>query len=219
MHTLNDISSIKTNLVESLEYEMRCKGTDNMDICATGQIVDMIKDLAQAEKDCMEKCYYESVVGAMDEYGFENEIEIEKNGRAGYDTRRYASGRYAPKGHGHYSPVHGYTPMHHPIQAHMPMTDYDEYDSMGYARNVTGKTSNPRMGYPMDEKSYEEYDKARRHYHETKDSNEKMKMEHHADQYIHDVTDSIRDMWDDATPEMKKKIKGDMSKLLAGMTV
>lgn len=213
MHTMNDISYIKTAMVEELAHDIRCKGLYNMDTCETGQIVDMIKDLAKAEKDCVEKTYYESVVGAMDEYGFENEIEIEKTGRAGYDTRRYASGRYAPKGHGHYSPVHGYTPTH-PMNPHMPMMDHEEHESMGYPN-----MSKSRMGYPMDTQSYHEYDKARKHYHETKDANEKIKMEHHADQYIHDVSDSIRDMWNDATPEMKKRIKGDMSKLLAEMAV
>lgn len=111
------------------------------------------------------------------------------------------------------APVHGYTPTH-PMNPHMPMMDHEEHESMGYPN-----MSKSRMGYPMDTQPYHEYDKARKHYHETKDANEKMKMEHHADQYIHDVSDSIRDMWNDATPEMKKKIKGDMSKLLAEMAV
>lgn len=213
MHTLNDISCIKTDLVEELNHELRCKGIYGVGTGEAGAIIDMIKDLAQAEKDCMEKTYYESVVGAMDNYGFENEIEIEKTGRAGYDTRRYASGRYAPKGHGHYSPVHGYTPTH-PMNPYMPMMDHEEHESMGYPN-----MSKSRMGYPMDHPSYQDFDKSRKHYHETKDPNEKMTMEHHADQYIHDVSETVRDIWHDATPEMKKKIKGDMSKLLAEMTV
>lgn len=216
MHTLNDISCIKTDLVEGLRCELMMKGLTGVDTCEAGQIVDMIKDLAQAEKDCMEKCYYESVVGVMDEYGFENEIEIENAGRAGYDTRRYASGRYAPKGHGHYSPVHGYTPMN----AHMPMTR--DNNSMGYLRSQSG--SRMRMGYPagtdgMYGKAYEEFDKSRRYYHESKDSNDKMIMNHHAEEHMKEVGETVRDIWSEADPEQKKKIKSDMSKLLAEMAI
>ena len=213
MHTLNDISEMKTNLVESLNYEMRCCGTDNMDICKTGQVVDMIKDLASAEKDCMEKCYYESIVEAMHEGG-----DYDHEERMGYNNRRYSSGRYAPAGKGHYAP--GYTPMH----PHMPMMDHDDF--MGYPRNITGNTSNPRMGYPMDYDkddkygdAYKEFDKSRRHYHESKGENDKMMMEHHADQHIKDIEASVKDIWNESSPEMKKKIKSDMSKLLAEMAV
>lgn len=209
MHTMGDISYIKTTLIDELAHDVRCKGLYSMDTCEAGQIIDMIKDLSQAEKDCMEKCYYESVVEAMDEYGFENETEIENTGRAGYDTRRYASGRYAPKGHGHYSPVHGYTPMN----AHMPM---------GYPRSQSG--SRMRMGYPEGAnsvygKAYEEFDRSRRYYHESKDSNDKMIMNHHAEEHMKEVGETVRDIWSEADPEQKKKIKSDMSKLLAEMAI
>lgn len=215
MHTLNDISCMKTNLVESLEYEMRCCGTDNMDICKTGQIVDMIKDLAKVEKDCMEKCYYEHVIHAMND--FEGEIEIEAEGRMGYDTRRYSSGRYAPKGKGHYSPVYGYTPMH-----------MGHEDRMGYPMSQTGPDKHMAMGrmgyipdYMMDESRHpiDEYAMSKRHYTETKDPNEKMKMDHYAKAHADETVESFKEIWNDASPEAKKDIKGKLSKLVAEMQV
>lgn len=210
MHTLNDISEIKTDLVEELKHELRCKGYEKMNAWEVGQVVDMIKDLAKTEKDCMEKCYYESVISAMHDHGFEDEFEVEAEGRMGYDNRRYSNGRYAPKGHGHYSPVHGYTPMN----SRMPMTN----------RSQTGSMSRSRMGYPeySDDRygnAYREFDKSRRYYHETKDSNQKMIMNHHADEHLQEIGETVRDIWSEADLEQKKKIKSDMSKLLAEMTV
>lgn len=215
MHTLNDISCMKQDLIEGLRYEMRCKGYSNMNIDETGQVVDMIKDLASAEKDCMEKCYYESVVMAMDEHGFENEHEIEAEGRYGYDNRRYSSGRYAPKGHGHYSPVHGYTPSH------------TYHSRMGYPTSQTGTTrrvTSGSMGYiPNDmmdlgqERYIDEYRESKRHYTETKDPNEKMKMDHFAKSHADETIESIKEIWYDANPEMKKDLKSKFSKLLAEM--
>lgn len=219
MHTLNDISCIKTELIEELMHELRCKGYYGVDTAEAGQVVDMIKDLASAEKNCMEACYYSAVIQAMDEHGFEGEFEIEAEGRMGYDNRRYASGRYAPKGHGHYSPVHGYTPMN----ARMPMKR--ESDRTGYPnRSQTGSMTRERMGYPdySDDRygnAYREFDKSRRYYHESKDPNQKMIMNHHADEHLHEIGETVRDIWSEADLDQKKKIKSDMSKLLAEMTV
>lgn len=212
MHTLGDISEMKTNLVQSLNYEMCCEGTNHMDIYKTGQVVDMIKDLASAEKDCMEKCYYENVINAMHQHDFEDEFEVEAEGRMGYDNRRYANGQYAPKGHGHYSPVHGYTP-----------------NRMGYPMSQTGTTKHTtmnRMGhYPSDpmldgvNSHLNDYRESKRHYTTTKDPNEKMKMDHFAKTYADETVESIKEIWHDADPEIKKELKGKLSKLLAEMQI
>lgn len=204
MHTLNDISCMKENLIRGLDYEMMCKGTDNMNVDTTGKIVDMIKDLAQAEKDCMEACYYKTVVGAMDEHGFENEHEIEEYGRMGYDTRRYSNGRYAPKGAGHYSPVHGYTPM---TMNHMPT--YKDHDF--------------RMGYPAPRGAYghsmDNYKNAKRYYTETKDPHKKEEMDQHAKDHVNETIYTFKEIWDDADVNLKRDMKGQLSKLVAEMQV
>ena len=212
MHSLNDISCMKENLVRGLDYDMMCKGTDHMDVDVTGKIVDMIKDLAQAEKDCMEKCYYETVVGAMVDHGFDNEHEIEKYGRMGYDTRRYSNGRYAPKGAGHYSPVRGgYTPM---TMDRMPpyMMNQDEMSPHEY-----------RMGYPAPRGAYghsmDNYKNAKHYYTETKDPHKKEEMDQHAKDHVNETIYTFKEIWEDADPNLKRDMKGQLSKLVAEMQI
>lgn len=98
MEKLKDLNELKHKLLDAVKAEVS-KGVENVDTEELGEVVDMIKDLASAEKDCMEACYYELVCEAMDD----GESE-----RMGYDRWRYASGRFAPKGRG--SRVRGYLP-------------------------------------------------------------------------------------------------------------
>lgn len=212
MHTLNDISCIKTDLIEELKHELRCKGFHGVETMEIGQIVDMIKDLAQTEKDCMKACYYGAMVDEM--YGEEH------NERMGYDHWRYSSGRFAPTGKGHYS--RGYTPMD-------PMHIPPHMDRMGYPTSQTGTTKRAtagRMGYIPDEmmggrysRPFDDYKEAKRFYTETKDPHEKEKMDHHAKEHVEEAVDSFREIWDDANPELKRDMKGKLSKLLAEMQI
>lgn len=211
MHnTLNDIACMKDTLIRGLDYELMSKGFHGTSTAEAGQIVDMIKDLAQAEKDCMEACYYKSVVGAMDDYGFENEHEIEDYGRMGYDTRRYSNGRYAPKGAGHYSPVHGYTPMH--MNGHIPSQMMDNSSPHEY-----------RMGYPAPKGAYghsmDNYKNAKRYYTETKDPNKRHEMDQHAKDHVNEAIFTFKEIWGDADPELKRDMKGQLSKLVAEMQI
>ena len=91
-----EIGAIKKDLIKIFDSEIHRKGVDDLDTKDCGEVVDMIKDLAEAEKACMEACYYETIVKAMekaDEDGEEDE-------KMGYNARHYASGRFAPKGRG-----------------------------------------------------------------------------------------------------------------------
>ena len=103
-----------------------------------GKVIDMIKDLAEAEEKGWKACYYKTIIDDMYSY--------DQNDRMGYDNWRYSSGRFAPKGKGHYSGFTApYVSMPEPI-----MTD--------------------RMGY------YEEYVEAKDHYHSTHSTDDKNKM-------------------------------------------
>lgn len=95
--------------------EITTKGACNVDTREMGAVVDMIKDLAEAEKAVWEKCYYKEVVEAMKEAD-EFEEMVYKEGRAGYDRWRNSHGRFAPRGHGHETSMamatgrHGFIP-------------------------------------------------------------------------------------------------------------
>lgn len=71
---IDKICKMKDKLCEYAHRQMQ-QGLDRVDTREMGAVIDMIKDLAEAEKSCMEADYYESVVEAMEEGG----------GRYGYD--------------------------------------------------------------------------------------------------------------------------------------
>lgn len=150
-------------------------GSGNVNIDEAGKIVDMVKDLACAEKDALiakemrkaheddeaEKKYIRKMLKEenkdefkryMEEYGDEGE-------RRFYDDWRYASGRFAPKGRGSYEPRRsgrrrGYVePMYHMtpemMREHDPeyWRDMDRMDGKMYYTPMGGSNSgNMSMG-------------------------------------------------------------------------
>ena len=116
-----------------------CKSVEEIDTKELGEVVDMVKDLSEAE-------YYSRISKAMEESEKEDEEEAkrimremkeqygeEEGERRFYDNYRYANGRFAPKGRG--TRRRGYAePLYH-----MPM-DYD------YDRDLDRMTGN-RMYY------------------------------------------------------------------------
>lgn len=106
MDKLKDIREIKHDIIDAVKAEV-AKGLCEASTEELGAAIDMVKDLAKAEKDCMEACYYEKIVEEMDD---------DEGERYGYDRWRYASGRFAPKGRGSY----GYVPMTMEMPRDMP---------------------------------------------------------------------------------------------------
>lgn len=112
MEKLNDLRDIRHKLIDCASAEL-AKGIDKVDAAEMGEVVDMIKDLAEAEMYCA-KSY-----------------DMEDEERMGYNRRRYASGRYAPKGRGRM----GYDRM------------MDEPWPMGYDEARDGREPYKRMGF------------------------------------------------------------------------
>lgn len=197
MEKLHELTSMKHKLIEWLKCEMD-KGVDCFDAEEGGKVVDMIKDLAEAEKDCWKATYYETVVGAMEEAG-----EVD---RPGYDHYRYKSGRFAPKGHGHYS---GY---HYPPMANLGDVHPDLMDKMRMGYSITHHGDSGRYG-----KAYNDYQEARRHYSKTRSSSDKEDMEHHANAHLMDTIATIREIYHNADPDLKRQMKMDCEKLVEEM--
>lgn len=110
-----------------------------------GEVVDMIKDLAEAE-------YYSKITKAMEEVKEEEEEEEkymlrkmkdeygEEDGQRYYNEYRYANGRYAPKGRGS---RRGYTRMIPDTYAKYPAEyyrDMDMIDGRMYYTSADGST-------------------------------------------------------------------------------
>ena len=106
---MHRIKAMKEKLIE--EAQNRMQNMDGGSIEQMGQIVDMIKDLSEAEKACLEAEYYDSVIDAMDgddRYGYDDrggsgnrqgyresymmDDRSDRNDRMGY---RDSKGRYA----------------------------------------------------------------------------------------------------------------------------
>lgn len=180
MHTkIENVSEIKNKLICFLEEEME-KGLSCINTDEAGKVIDMIKDLAEAEEKGWKACYYKTIIDDMYSY--------DQNDRMGYDNWRYSSGRFAPKGKGHYSGfTTPYVSMPEPI-----MTD--------------------RMGY------YEEYVEAKDHYHSTHSTDDKNKMIEKAKAYISETSTEMKELWNDSDPDMRRKIKSDLTTLINDLT-
>ena len=62
------IFDIKKKLLDEFDAEIERAGSiRNISTEEAGKVVDMIKDLAEAEEKCWKACYYKTVVEAMEE--------------------------------------------------------------------------------------------------------------------------------------------------------
>ena len=187
------------------------KGIENVDTSEMGEVVDMIKDLAEAE--------YHSIISKAMKKADEGEEEYnkellrslkaeygEESGRRYYDHYRYANGRFAPKGHGTYR--RGYE---EPPYMHM-------YPEMEYMRDMDRNDGKMYYTEPMNESGY---DRAKRNYTETKemhknntpeDKEHKMKA---LDGYIKELGGDITQLIGDMTAEEKNLLRGKMSTLVS----
>lgn len=62
---LQDICEVRESLI-ALVKSVCANGPENVSTHELGAVIDMIKDLYEAEKDAAKVCYYETVVEAME---------------------------------------------------------------------------------------------------------------------------------------------------------
>lgn len=200
------ICDVKDTIISNLKQELAC-GIDNSNVQQIGLVVDMVKDLVHAEKNCAETLYYLSVAKAMDDYGDE-----ESSDRYGYDRYRYASGRFAPKGKGHYSGYHPISKMPPYIHDMSQMYEDGMIDRMGYDDSGRGNRSQSgsRYGY-----NYDKYDEARQHFNETKDPRYKDEMSQEAMHHVRGFKESVKDMWTSSDPDLRQKLKSEMQAMIS----
>lgn len=231
------LCEMKEKLTSWVKEELE-KGKDCVNTEEAGQVVDMIKDLADAEKNCWKAAYYKAVVEAMDEYEDDVEVDPSHVRRMGYDNYRYSSGRFAPKGHGHYAGHMGYTPMQEMSRLYRDERDMmHDYPRMGYINpadttaNSWGGGYNGRDGYAGSKNdyspnntraggnsrygmNYDNYQDARRHYTSSHDKKDKEEMDQYAHDHIADAVLTVKEIWGHADPEAKKRMKTDLNSLM-----
>ncbi len=207
---LKPLKEFKESLLECCKAEAAKKGLDCVDTQELGEVVDMIKDLAEAEKSCMEALYYQKVTEAMLSY---------EEPRYGYNQNRSATtGQYMSRGSSSMGGRDGnsgggrmgFRP-HEPMMD-MAGTSWDGDDYMQSAMDPGNMSS--RYG-----RAYADYKSARRHYTETKSPEDKREMSMHAEEHLRDTVSTVRDIWEDADPNLKRKMKEDFTKLMAEMNM
>lgn len=211
-----DICEIKDSLVKCIKAEIASKGLDGVNTSEAGEVIDMIKDLAETEEKCFEKLYYQKVVEAMTSY---------EEPRYGYNINRYSNGRFAPSGHGTNM---GYMPRWQFMDrdGETNPKDYMQDVMMGYSGN--GNSSNSRgnnsggtrSGYTPEERygqAYNDYKRMRKFYTETKSEDDKREMEMRAEEHIKGTIMTARDIWRDADPVLRKRMKEEFTKLVNDM--
>ena len=202
-------------MIECLTEKALCeleKGTENVDTCEMGQVVDMIKDLNEAE-------YKAVIVKAMkkadeEEEGYDKillrelkEEYGEDAGRRFYDHYRYADGRFAPKGRGTYR--RGYE---EPPYWHMTPEMYRDMDK-----------ENGRMYYTEPMYTESRYESAKRAYTESKElhkGNEPQDKEakmRELEKYMKEMSDDLLNLMKGMSQEEMNMAKSKLSVLVSKM--
>lgn len=198
----DDICELKHKILSYVGREVsEGMESDPAKVHVLGEYVDMIKDLAEAEKYCQESCYYESIIDAMDEY---DEID-----RMGY-RKRNSRGRFVSS-NSNYGNNAGYNP--------------DVYSRMMMDKMIDDKMMNSKNDYDMEDdtehrygRSFDKYRKAKRHYTQTHSETDKEKMKEHAREHMNDTLSTLREIWENADPELRVKMKSDVTGLMNSMT-
>lgn len=198
---LTDIQEMKQSLVSLMKAEL-AKGCHEVDTHEAGEVVDMIKDLAETEEKCWKALYYKTVVKAMEES--EEDGSWDEEGM-GYPNRSARTGRYVRSG-GHSGNRNGRMgyPWPEP-EAHSRV----RYDGPGGREDVW---RDERYG-----DAFNKFRLAKRHYTETRSMEDKDEMKQHADRHLADTVSTLNEIWGDADPELRMRMKRDLMELVSKM--
>ena len=218
MTEMNEVKGIKSTLLSWLKEEVNT-GKDCCHLESTGDVSDIIKDLAQTEKECAEALYYMVVIFSMLQEGNSSEDIM------GYNHRHMSNGQFA-------SARKGYTIYDH---QHKPYVDQEPYIdaylhdpnfkqnmmAMGYGDGTNSRRDNGMNRNSSGSKygkSYDDYQTARRHYTASKNLADKEEMDQHAMAHVGNVLESLQELWESSDDVMlKKEIVEEMSKALNEM--
>lgn len=214
----NKICDIKNKLVESLEVEIISKGVECADTEECGKVTDMIKDLAKAEKDCLEAEYYKTIIEAMEEESGEDYLSE----RMGYNrnrsasTGRYTSGRSGRSGSRGSRSQSGSMRMGYNDRYDLADPYKDDFWRYGdtEAMNKIHEYEDPRYG-----KAYNKWKMSKKHYHETGSQRDKEEMSESAKEHMTDTVMTLKEIWKEASPELRREMKMHLDNLNKDMSV
>lgn len=198
------------------------KGTSEVNTKEFGEVVDMIKDLTEAEKNKMQACYYKTIIEAMEnpknEYGKDYDWAGPDEDRMGYPRSRDAMGRFTSRRgydemprmqRGYGQGQMGYEPN---MMLDPRMMEYESgrmgYSNGAYGGGQRGMTSSPtrnsRYGY-----SHDEYMEKKSSLNQNDPKRMKM-IEEHMDDLYGMFKEEVQDM----SPEEKQMWKTKLNKII-----
>ncbi|MBO7695462.1 MAG: hypothetical protein J6T10_22785 [Methanobrevibacter sp.] len=223
------IHDMLENVSEAASTELS-KGSKEVNTKEFGEVVDMIKDLSEAEKNKMEACYYKTLIEAMEDYS-EDDYEEYDYDRMGYPRgggrggNRRGGGRGGRRGYNGGSGSGGYGSggrrNYDDMMEDPRFMDYMQnkmsYSNGAYGGGQRGMSSsggqggNSRYGY-----SYDRYMQNRSNYSKSdpEDKQERIKM---MEEYTQDLVSSVSDVLKDVSPEEKNMLRGKLTKLVNTM--
>lgn len=97
---VENIYKMKNQILQQAEKELAERGPERIDVNRMGELVDMVKDLAEAEESCWKAQYYRKVTEAMEGssgYTPMNDGNMARQGygsmsRQGYGSMGYSMG-------------------------------------------------------------------------------------------------------------------------------
>lgn len=197
----NDICSLKHHMLHYVMGETEQGFEPNPEkVHVLKEYIEMIKCLAETEKECQEADYYEAVVQAMEDNGM---MDSE---RMGYNPNRNRMGQYSDGRAGNrngdsgsnsrrgYSPDKMYSRM-------MPGDDRDDWGD-----------DDPRHS-----EAFNRFRKAKRYYTKSHSEEDKQRMRDASNEHMMETMATIREMWDDADPELRTRMKTDLTNLVTNL--
>ena len=208
----NDICSLKHHMLHYVMGETEKGFEPNPEkVHILKEYVEMIKCLAETEKECQEADYYEAVVQAMEDTGM---MDSE---RMGYNPNRnrmgqYSDGRAGNRNGGRMSSDsgnsdsdsnsrRGYSPD---MYSRMMMRPGDDQDDWG--------DDDPRHS-----ESFNRFRKAKRYYTKSHSEEDKQRMKDASNEHMMETMATIREMWDDADPDLRARMKADLTNLVTNL--
>lgn len=198
----NDICSLKHHMLHYVMGETEKGFEANPEkVHILKEYVEMIKCLAETEKECQEADYYEAVVQAMEETGM---MDSE---RMGYNPNRNRMGQYSDGRAGNRNSDsgsnsrRGYSPD---MYSRMMMRPGDDRDDWG--------DDDPRHS-----ESFNRFRKAKRYYTKSHSEEDKQRMKDASNDHMMETMATIREMWDDADPELRTRMKADLTNLVTNL--
>ena len=208
----NDICSLKHHMLHYVMGETEKGFEPNPEkVHVLKEYVEMIKCLAETEKECQEADYYEAVVQAMEDTGM---MDSE---RMGYNPNRnrmgqYSDGRAGNRNGGRMSSDsgnsdsgsnsrRGYSPD---MYSRMMMRPGDDRDEWG--------DDDPRYS-----EAFNRFRKAKRYYTKSHSEEDKQRMKDASNEHMMETMATIREMWDDADPDLRARMKTDLTNLVTNL--